>query len=280
MSDPHDQFSKLSIAGHYITKDNELRLIYMNSDAGLPTLRVALRLLFTNGEIVMFAFDHTITTSNRTNTSVTIGNVVDCYLLAAEIGTSSPSLKTGVCHARLSIADLKINRTFKVASGYVETNSSPVSMSNPSLGFITGDGNKRSIAGTDPGEGANVNEAVPSNAMWDLESLRVSLVTNATVIDRRVRFRITDGTNILWESLPGPVQAASLTRTYILQASEKPDETAFDDNNTVRISIPKKVAERLPETYQIQTVTSNLQGGAGGDNFGAPRMKVREWIEP
>lgn len=141
--------------------------------------------------------------------------------------------------------------------------------------FTDGAGLLRSIAGTDPAAGSEISESVPTNARWQLRSMRFSLVTSADVGDRRPGIIVDDGTSTLLTRYFGVTQAASLTRTYEVHFGEKADDGAFDAGNIARIYLPPKAASLL-QGWRIRTTTVGL---FAADNYGAPQLNAEEWIE-
>jgi len=129
----------------------------------------------------------------------------------------------------------------------------------------------RSIGGTDPAAGAEISETVPAGARWRLQSLRAAFVTDATAANREVAIVFDDGTNTYAEAHSGVNQAASLTRQYT--AAVGGVRGAAATGTGILLAIPSVI---LPAGHRIRTSTTNLQAG---DNWGAPRLLVEEWLE-
>lgn len=139
-------------------------------------------------------------------------------------------------------------------------------------GDLTGTGTIKSISGTNPVAGNEILETVPANAIWKVQSIYPSLVTDATVSNRQVRILFDDGTNTFYQGISASVQAASLTNTYSI-AAHGITSAAVD---TVHwIPIPADTI--LLPGYRFQTSTDNLQSG---DDWGAPQFVVEEWHDP
>ena len=68
--------------------------------------------------------------------------------------------------------------------------------------------------GATPAAGAAPTITVPAGHVWRVLSGTVTLVTSATVANRLVRLRWTDGNTLLGYAVAPAVQAASLTNTY------------------------------------------------------------------
>src|SRR3989304_1214455 len=70
---------------------------------------------------------------------------------------------------------------------------------------------------------------VPASTIWEPLFIVVTLVTTATVGNRKMRIEIGDGSDLWWFKEWTPTQAASLTRNYFAGPS-LPDDSAFDGN--------------------------------------------------
>ncbi len=136
---------------------------------------------------------------------------------------------------------------------------------------VAGPGMLRSIAGTDPAAGAEISETVPTNARWRVVAMRFQLVTAVGGVDRRVFIEIDDGATILARFNGDQGQAAATTLSYNATAVGALAATGLTE---VALVLPAPLL--LFQGWRIRTLTSNL---AAGDNFGAPRLLVEEWIE-
>jgi len=117
----------------------------------------------------------------------------------------------------------------------------------------------------DPAAGANVLYTVPAGEQWELVAAHVSLVTDATAANRRMRLTIDDGTNIYAQVSAALTQAASLTYAYSFLL-EVADYSAVRDNHAV-VQLPSGLL--IPSGHRVQTAVVNLQAG---DNIGAMRL--------
>lgn len=139
--------------------------------------------------------------------------------------------------------------------------------------FLDGPGYPHSLLGTDPAANVEISETVPTNAYWDLESIRCTLVCDANVADRTVNLIIDDGANVLYTLPAGAVITANETKTCIWVKDWARAEAAFDAADEIRTPLPHDLL--LPQAYRVRTSTTNLQAT---DNFAAPRLKLREWL--
>lgn len=138
-------------------------------------------------------------------------------------------------------------------------------------GFVAHAGSGLSVVtGTDPAANTEVSETVPANARWQLLSVRVQLVTDATAANREVALQFDDGTTPYFNSSAAANQAASLTRQYT--AASAITRGADATGTGIQIALPASELW-LPAGHRIRTSTTNRQAT---DNYGAPTLLVRE----
>jgi hypothetical protein len=133
-----------------------------------------------------------------------------------------------------------------------------------------GPGRLRSIVGSTPAAGAEINEVVPSNVRWRLMAIRFLFTTSATVINRRVSFLRDDGVNAYEQMDSSFTQAASIATFY--SANQNGGVTAAGDAS-IRIQTDTSLLQ--DSTHRIRTSTQNIQAG---DQYSAPVYLVQEWI--
>ena len=90
---------------------------------------------------------------------------------------------------------------------------------------------------------------VPASTIWEPLFVAVTLVTTATVGNRKMRLEIGDGTDLWWFKEWPPTQAASLTRNYFA-ALGLPDDAAFDANGRARMELEPRFT--LPAAWTIR----------------------------
>lgn len=164
-------------------------------------------------------------------------------------------------------------RVYKLASGYVSKQSAlnwPIVQSESEL---SNGGGYRHLTGINPAAGSECLDPIPSNQHWRLIGMRVTLVTSATVANRRVHLytELNDGATGV-EFFGVTDQPASTTYTY--NFFHGVSNMAEFNNNVVQIGIPDHL--HLMEGANIGTLTTNLQVG---DNYGAPTYIYERFIE-
>ena len=158
-----------------------------------------------------------------------------------------------------------------LAADYVEQTLGVSWPGGPIRGSTEGNGMPRSIAGTNPAAGAEISEAVPANARWLLRAMTAALVTDGTGANRRVHLVVDDGTNILFRSVAGSNQTATLTHQYNIGAHGLTAAVI-----ALEQFIPIPINLLLIQTWRVRTATDAI---VAGDDWGAPQLLVEEWIE-
>lgn len=257
--------------GTYLTRDNAVRVTSFNSAAGV-SLTIAGQILNDDGRVVPFSFLH-VPNTDRTIATSTV-RVGEGVLLNAHVFASSGSPRRGQCFVRVQIVQGfsgAVDAIGTVLQGYVTDTAgrawpgSPIELSTEGRGVI------RSITGTDPAAGAEISETVPTNARWQLLAIRFTLVTDATVANRRPNLQIDDGTTELARSTLQNDATAGATFHYSYQIGV---QALAGAGNYFSAHIVSRTY--LSGGFRIRTATTNLQAG---DNFGAPQLLVEEWIE-
>lgn len=254
-----------------VTKDDQFALVIMNSVAG-AIIVLRYRMVLPDGRMIIS--EEVITpASDRSQVQLNV-RLPDGFLLNLSILTAGTFTRRGQCFAQLALR--RVTGSLRAAISYLvqgyATNTNELTWPyGPSENAVVDTGILRSIAGTDPAAGVEISETVPTGARWRLHGLVVPLVTNATAANRLVQVVVDDGTTIFNRFPAVAVQAASLTVQYSAAALGAASVAAGADNI---ILLPTPLD--LLQGWRVRTVTTNLQAG---DNFGAPQLRVEEWIE-
>ena len=190
-----------------------------------------------------------------------------------QISPSTAPVRRGECYVRATLL-LDGEPVQRLSSGYLTDSKTLSGPPGVFESFTEGSGLRHLVTGTNPAAGAEISEAVPTNARWKIRGIFIQLTTDVTVIDRRVAVTFDDGANMYYLKASGGVHPASLTKNYHPTPGYNIDDAAFDAQGSIRIPLPPDVI--LSAGYRIRSVTANLQAG---DNFGAPLLDVEEWIE-
>jgi hypothetical protein len=153
--------------------------------------------------------------------------------------------------------------------GFIYVNSSNGWPGTVTKELTDGPGFIRSVTGSTPAAGADINEVVPAQRRWTLLSVRAALTTSATVANRSPGYAIDDGANTLLNARSSAVQAAGVTGTYYLTPGNQ-----FYNDGTGNILLPFPPPIPLKAGFRIRTATTALQAG---DQWTAPQYQVLEW---
>lgn len=170
------------------------------------------------------------------------------------------------------ILDLLVNNTLveTLISGLVHEVKGLGWPINVSQDPIPGHGEFCVIAGANPAAGADCTFTVEALQMWRILGFSASLVTSATVANRRVHLKFSHADGAVLESLSSVDHAASLTRLY--SGNIVGGNLAQADDNDILIPIPQDIW--LRESSTITTSTTNLQVG---DDWGVPSLLIERF---
>lgn len=205
---------------------------------------------------------------NRAQATINVDVTDIPYCLSAFLYTSG--VRRGECYvkARLEMGGYPILKLF---SGYLSEGGGLSYPNSQFQEFEDTPGIYKLITGTDPAAGAQISETVPTNAYWRIISARAEFVTDATVVDRYQRWRLTDGTDIFWKTPNTVTQTASLSEDYQYGIGLGEEHGGLNEPN-FGVAPP---SFWLPEGYQLLSEVTNMQAG---DDWGAPLIFVEELI--
>lgn len=255
----------------YMTGEESLRLRSFCSLAGV-TLALEGRILHLDGSIAPISAPH-VCNSDR-SAAETVHAIGPGWLQHVSVRAIVGAPLRGQCFAVVEIVrgrDAAMQPLGVVAQGYAFASTGLAWPGSPIVDSVDGPGLIRSIAVADPAAGAEWSETVPTNARWRLLGVDAPLVTDVTVANREVVLTIDDGANIVAEITAAQNQAASLTRRYSFARGVQRGVSATA--TIINAPLPDAL---LLAGYRVRSVTTNLQAG---DNWGAPRLWVEEWIE-
>lgn len=153
--------------------------------------------------------------------------------------------------------------------GFIYGNVSSGWPGTPAKELTDGPGVIRTITGSTPAAGADINEVVPSQRRWLLLTFQAALTTSVAVANRVPIFFTDDGANILFNGSGVFTQAASLTQRYNV-SPVIPSQVVASGAQPMSSFIPLP----LRAGFRIKTVTSGIQPG---DQWTAPQYSVLEW---
>jgi hypothetical protein len=134
-----------------------------------------------------------------------------------------------------------------------------------------GPGAARDLLSADPAAGAELSFGPTSALRWLVGGARFMLVTDATVITRRVNVQLRDpGGGIVWRVPASVSQGAGFTYGYNVVPSSYAQIAGIDE-----ITVPVGERPLVRSGWLLETFTNNLQAG---DNFGPMRVFAEEWL--
>jgi len=204
-----------------------------------------------------FKYIHTTTADAAITTS--IFRLPDMPVFVSVIDQSN-SFFTGECVATVKlIIDDVAHAT--LCTGQVNGTKGiawPVAQDRDS---IPNGGAQNSYTSADPGAGAEVALTVPAGQTWKIIGFRLSLVTSATVANRRPHIVVIKGGGQKYDMFSSIDQVASESKVYTF--AQFGDLTSQGNGNDILASIPNGLIVQSGDT--IATETLNLQAG---DNYG------------
>ncbi len=255
----------------YVRLDDALTIQVNNSAAGI-TVMITLRMLLVTGELKVMAYP-LIPTSNRAAFLATF-QLAEGFVLSASANIFTGIVRRGQCYVQVSISRNIAGTVIGIMhllQGYL-TSIAGVPWPLPAReDSVAGPGMLRSITGTAPAAGAEINETVPTGARWRLRSARFSLTTSAAVATRITTLILDDGVNTLVNTGTSTSQLASTTAAY---SAAHFGAGAPAQGGDATVNLPPDIM--LLAGFRFRTSTNNLQVG---DTYTAPQYEVEEWME-
>jgi hypothetical protein len=262
----------LSPSAFYMHVDDNLRVTSYNAAAGV-VLTIRSRILDASGSIQASSDTHTPLTTRSAASQIL--PTAEGWILGGQIFASSGSPLVGQCFVVVEVVRGLGSSAIAlqtVAAGYV-TAKQPLSWPGQSItSSLDGVGVLRSITGSTPAAGGDISETVPTGARWELLALMAQLTASAVVANRQVSLTLDDGVSTFFRYGNVQQQTASIVERYVFfQGSPA---VSRDNTNNQNGHVPAGV--RLLAGYRIKTITNTVDAG---DQWTAPQMLVREWIE-
>lgn len=268
--DVQNQLEKISLDTIWCGDHAQLQIVSYCSNSALAKVRVSYRMIRTNGGVDNVDVYVPITTDRVVNVNVL--EVGKGWLQSVSVIYPTSSSKRGDCWNSAALIDRESARQFlTLCYGYCTAQESINYPPGDKQNFVSGNGNMRSITGTNPAAGANISETVPTNAVWKLKALATSFTTSGVAGTRRVYISITDGTTELYNSISPQTQAPGATIDYFFGPWPSAPTVSSASNR-----IPTIPDILLPGGYTIDVIVS---GGDAGDDFAAPQLLVEEWLQ-
>jgi hypothetical protein len=256
----------------YTTGEENVRVVSVNAAAGV-VVGINGRFRNSDGTITPLRHGHTPATNRTTVTSeftLGIGAVLDLTVFA----TSGAPLKgqTYVLVQLIRGSGAAAVVVGLLLGGYVTATQGLGFPGSPIISSTDGEPAARTIIGATPGAGAELSEAVPTGARWEVLTIHARMVASGTVANRVPQVVFADGANSLYSTINANQHQAGQTWDYYLGQN-----LVLGFNLSLpAVTAPIPVTVRLLAGQLWKTVTAQLQAG---DQWAAPVYTVREWLE-
>jgi hypothetical protein len=255
-----------------LTEDDNLQIVSANSVTGVA-LTIQGRRLSTAGKIEPFSFQHIPNTDRSTrseNFTLGAGSLLNLVIF---VSSGAPRIGQTYVSARLirglSAATILLGG---VLGGYVTAAQvlgypgSPIKTSFEDGGVI------RTLNGTDPAAGSEIHEVVPTGARWQLIALGATLACSGVGGVRRPTLVLA----------PGGAQVGFCPSNYDAPAGLSTIYPwAVGMTFSARVGSVQQSAGLPTEPLLVagSSIDTQTLGFDAGDNWNAPTMVVREWLE-
>lgn len=254
------------------TGEDNLRIISVNAVVGVR-VKLQGRWLDSSGDIKSAAWDHT-PASDRSATSSDIdlgsGALLNLTVFASAgaptIGQTFVivQLIRGVGPVALVLGTL--------LQGYVTHTQGLGWPGSPIQSSLDGGGAYRSFDGTVPAPGVGIFETVPMGAQWDVLSISATATTDANPGIRRPFVTFLDGFIPIAASVSYGTLGPSASNGFTFAQGLSFESVIAGSVNVS--GLPTRL--RLLAGQQLSLLLTNVQVG---DQWFAPRLSVREWLE-
>lgn len=254
------------------TGEDVLELTSWNSAANVRIV-IAGRVHTPDGTIKPFEAKHTPATTRTPVTTVHTIPRGDLLNLIMYCDAGAPVLFQ--TFARVAVrrgAGDAFTRLGVLVQGTISASSALAFPGSPIERSVDGEGFHRAITGTMPAAGAQIAETVPAGARWEIVNVFLGLTTSAVAHGIFVNLAIgsAGGTKLL--CFCSQTQAQSLGWFYNFGAGLA---QSFDTVvGRMQLSLPNDLIALAGETIQV-----NATFAAAGDQFSAPVLSVREWLD-
>lgn len=250
-----------------------LRINSWNSLAGV-TVTVRMRFLGSDGRIRDNEWTHTPNTNRTKATSDFPLGVGFPLNITAFASAGAPLFGQTFVQVQL-ISGLGGATTLlaTLLQDYLTAQQALAYPGSPIRSSLDGQGAVRYITGTAPAAGAQISEAVPTGARWEILAFTMGLTTNGAAGNRQVMLQITNGAlNFMTAIANGQIGPG----TTALAISFGPAGNSLTDVLLQFFTGSIPVGIKLIGGAIIATGTDNFNAA---DQFTAPHYIVKEWLE-
>lgn len=253
----------------YIGRDDQI-VLRVSTISQSRSFSFSYRLLRADGVIVPFEDDLALGPNNVLQKTYQLaeGYLLSCSITCTD-GLQNPNAYASVRILRSNLPSVSVFAETLIAGWLIQQTTLSYPESVPSRS-TDGRGFIRSVTGSTPAAGADISEAVPSNAIWRLIAFRAQFVASAAVATRQVAFTFDDGANIWNREALNLGITAGQGATFQLYSNPNTNSD-FGLNFFLWLS---------DQTYmfggfRIRTSTNAIQAG---DQWSAIQYLVEEWV--
>jgi len=254
----------------YVTVNDLLQVTLAGLSTAVCTLEA--RLMLPSGEITVQ--EEQIAGPNTRTPASRAFRLPEGYILSVCLAVQPPGIPRGTLFGMLSLVRSQApapTYTYTLATGYLGL-LSPVWWPGPRIDPPTSAGGVlNTVSQAAPAAGADWSYTPPAGLRQRVQSIQCTLVTSATVANRVVVVRITQGGNVVYQAASPTAQTASTTVSYVF-APGLPPQTAT--GGVVVIPLPANLVITSSTTISVTT-----QGLAAGDQWSALNIATEDWID-
>jgi hypothetical protein len=257
----------------YVDPDDRLYVEHISRFVGL-TFHVAARVLKPGGagEIIHHEFE--LTTDEAGATFLfEVFPLLEGFLLGVAVHPTVLVTGPGELYVLVGLlrgTDVRQSATQILCAGYVVGPTAPSWPAGGIESTQSGRGATFTYLTGDPGAGAEVSHTVFDNRRAELRCMQFTLLTDATVANRRVLVEVVRGGNVLFRTAAAVLQTASLTFNYNVAPW---GESGDNRNGEILVNYPAGIL--LSAGDIIRTTTPGLQAG---DNYSAALVTMEDWL--
>ena len=255
----------------YITNDDVIDVRWVTPNSGNP-LTVNYRILRPD-QTILYA-QQALPSNIFASFQVFTIQVAEGFLLSFAITQANASSEQGYSYATACVRHGQAgvtNSQMLLVAGYIDQ-TVPISwpyglQQRPTDGL----GVLKNATISAPAAGAELSISSPNFTRWQILAVRATLTTALAAANRQVQLQLLNVATVMWESTPGPIQAATLAWDYTFASF------GYAPINTLnKVSSHMSDALMISSGNKIQSLTTNLQAA---DQWSSASILVREWYE-
>jgi hypothetical protein len=257
----------------YVESTDVLRIAAASSQVN-EVLTVSWRLLLPSGDIVLNQASLAVPATRTI--AIHDEPLAEGFLLSVSCKAAAATTR-GQTFARIFLTDPDLGTgqpSYMLMADYVTTAMAPAHPSGRVAYPVEGPGWIRQLSIGNPAPGAEFIITVPTNARWRLQGLEAILSTSIAAANRQMTLRAFGGVTIVFQSIQGFVEAASLSETYIFAPQMPVSNLPGLTLSTAPIPYGHFLSANNGDTLNSQTV--NLQAA---DQYSFVQIGIEEWLE-